>query len=94
MLTRKEAKIDGVNVVKDYEEVLSMDEEVFIIGGESIYELFLPYANSLYLTEIDASHEADTYFPYFDKELYEREIIKSNSYNGVNYSFVLYKRIK
>jgi dihydrofolate reductase len=71
-----------------------MNDEVFIIGGESIYELFLPYADNLYLTEIDGSHEADTYFPYFDKELYEREIIKSDCYNNVNYSFVLYKRIK
>ena len=94
VLTRKDIKIDGINTIKNYEEVLSMDEEVFIIGGESIYELFLPYADNLYLTEINASHEADTYFPYFDKELYEREIIKSDCYKGVNYSFVLYKRIK
>ena len=71
VLTRKDIKIDGINTIKNYEEVLSMNDEVFIIGGESIYELFLPYADNLYLTEIDGSHEADTYFPYFDKELYD-----------------------
>ena len=94
VLTRKESNIEGVNTVKNYEEILNVEEEIFIIGGESIYELFLPYADNIYLTEIDDVHEADSYFPYFDKELYEKEIIKESSYNGLNYSFVIYKRVK
>lgn len=94
VLTKKDIKIDGVNIVKNYEKILNMDGEIFIIGGESIYELFLPYADKIYLTEIEDSHEADSYFPYFDKELYAKEVIRESSYNGLNYSFVVYKRVK
>ena len=69
-------------------------EEMFVIGGGSIYKKFIPYADKLYLTEIDASSEADTYFPSFDSDLYDREELLSNEENGISYKHVLYKKIK
>ena len=39
------------------------DEEIFIIGGADIYRQFLPYADTLYLTEIGGAFHADTFFP-------------------------------
>lgn len=51
------------------------EEEVFVIGGGKIYAEFLPVAKSLYLTEIDADADADTYFPDFDKNNYDKQII-------------------
>lgn len=69
------------------------EEEIFIIGGARTYEAFIDVANKIYLTEIDAVKEADTYFPTFDKTLYKREILKSNNENGVSYDHVLYTRI-
>ena len=66
-------------------------EEIFIIGGGSIYTAFLPYAQNLYLTEIDATDPtADTFFPAFDPESYTKTIIKKGSENGLNYVFVRY----
>ena len=94
VLTRKNIEIEGVNIVKNYEEVLKIEDETFIIGGASIYELFLPYADNIYLTEIEDTSECDSYFPSFNKELYEKEIVKKNNYNGIDYSFVIYKRVK
>lgn len=41
-------------------------EELFIIGGAEIYQLAMPFANRLYLTEIQTELEGDTYFPSFD----------------------------
>lgn len=80
-------------VIHDFKEILDLNEEVFIIGGKSVYELFIPYADNLYLTEIDAEYEyADTYFPFFEKDLYDKEIIKDDSYNDINYSFVRYRK--
>ena len=80
-------------VISNYKKVLDLDEDVFIIGGKSIYELFIPYADNLYLTEIDAEYEyADTYFPFFEKDLYDKEIIKDENYNNINYSFVRYRK--
>ena len=45
--------------------------------------------------EIDASYEdADVYFPNFDKSKYKKKVLKKNSYNNINYSFVLYDKEK
>ena len=65
-------------------------EEIFIIGGASIYEAFLPYAKTLYLTEIDASATADIFFPSFDKSKYTTTLIKKGTENGLNYSIIKY----
>lgn len=92
VLSSKKVLIDNVIVINDYKDVLNTEEDVFIIGGESIYKLFLSYADNIYLTEIDDEKDADSYFPVFDKNLYEKEIIKNSSYNNINYSFVIYRR--
>ncbi len=47
-------------------ELLS-SPEVFIIGGSSIYEQFLPMADKLILSEIAMEPEGDTFFPSFDR---------------------------
>jgi len=43
-------------------------DEIFIIGGAAVYELFLPLSSKLYLTEVDASPAGDVFFPEFSKE--------------------------
>ena len=92
VLTRGKLNIDNVEIVNNYKEILNREEEIFIIGGEQIYKKFLPYADNLYLTEINASQEADTYFPEFDKGLYEKEVLKTEEYNDIEYSFVIYRK--
>ncbi len=66
--------------------------EIFIIGGASIYEQALPYADAIYLTEVDKSVNADVYFPEFDKTLFTKQILVSDSENGVNFDIVAYRR--
>jgi dihydrofolate reductase len=44
------------------------EQECFIIGGAEIYKLAMPYTTRLYMTEIDAVIEGDTYFPDIKKE--------------------------
>lgn len=71
---------EGADVVFSLDDALEKckNENVFIIGGGKIYGEFLPRASKLYLTEInDTCADADTYFPSFDKALYNREIIAS-----------------
>lgn len=69
------------------------DEEVVVIGGAKIYQEFLPKANKLILTEIDASKEADAYFPTFNKEEWQKELLCTHQDNGITYSHIIYKRI-
>ena len=68
------------------------DKDVFIIGGASMYKQFIDECDKLYLTEIDDTHKADAYFPKFDKNLFNKKIIGTNSDNGINYTFTLYER--
>ena len=68
------------------------DKDVFIIGGASMYKQFIDKADRLYLTEIDNTHKADVYFPKFDKSVFDKKILGTNSDNGINYTFTLYER--
>ena len=43
-------------------------EDVYIIGGESIYRAFLPYCKVAHVTYIDHVFEADTYFPNLEQD--------------------------
>lgn len=59
-------KANGAETVSSPEEALekTAGEIPFIIGGEEIYRLFLPYAKRLYLTEVDADcPDADAFLP-------------------------------
>ena len=89
-------KVDGALILNSVDDVLNYvkdsNEECFIIGGAQIYELFLPYCDELYLTEIYASSKADVYFPKFDEDLYDKKIIDKVFENNINYEFVVYTR--
>lgn len=77
------------------EDYKNTEEEVFIIGGASIYSQFINIADKIYLTEVAATcDDAQVYFPQFDKEQYEKNIVGQNEDNGISYKHVLYKRRK
>ena len=88
---------DEVEVFNSLEELLdkyqNVEDELFVIGGGSIYKLFLDYSNKLYLTEIDAEcKDANVYFPIFNKDNWNREEIKENEDNGITYKHILYTK--
>ena len=71
------------------------EEELFIIGGASIYKQFLPYAKKLYLTEVTIGcKNPDVYFPKFDKRKYKKTIVGNGEDDGIKYNFVIYERRK
>lgn len=72
--SRMEEAPEGFELAHSIPEVLKMvedEEEVFIMGGGSIYEQFLPKVDKLYLTRLDKEFEADTYFPFINFENWE-----------------------
>ena len=92
-----EYKADGAEVVASIEEAIKLAEventEAFVIGGGRIYTEFLPYADNLYLTEINAEcPDADTYFPEFNKSDYIKEIVNFYDVNGTEFYHVIYKK--
>ncbi|WP_308618949.1 dihydrofolate reductase [uncultured Eubacterium sp.] len=92
-----EYKADGAEVVTSVEEAIKLAEaeniDAFVIGGGRIYAEFLPYADNLYLTEINAEcPDADTYFPDFNKSDYIKEIINFYDVDGTEFYHVIYKK--
>ncbi len=68
----KNYQVKGTLVMHTTEELLEhlkgyAPEEIFIIGGESIYRQFLPYCDTAYVTKIDHAYDADTHFPNLDE---------------------------
>ena len=61
-------RVKGAVVVHSLEELLDelkkyRDEEIYIIGGESVYRMMLPYCDTAHVTKIDHAYEADAHFP-------------------------------
>lgn len=58
----------------DWAKRLTRQDEIFVIGGGQIYQQALPLAHKLYLTVVNASFDADTFFPdysMFTKKVFE-----------------------
>ena len=89
----------GAVVVHSEEELFEelkkyVDEDIFIIGGESIYRMMLPYCDTAYVTRLDYAYDADTYFPDLDARK-EWEIVKESeeqTYFDLEYVFLKYQR--
>ncbi len=91
--------------VKDAELVYGVEElfeklkkydtnDVYVIGGESVYEELLPYCDTAYITKIDYTYQADRYFPNLDKDAdwsIESES-EEQTYFDLEYYFVKYVR--
>ncbi|WP_024294348.1 dihydrofolate reductase [Lacrimispora indolis] len=70
------------------------EEDCFIIGGQSIYEQFLPYCNTAHVTYIDYRYSADTYFPNLDQDPSWEMAAESDeqTYFDLCYTFRMYQR--
>ena len=87
---------DGITIINSFEEVLekylNSEEEVFIIGGESLYNYFINYAQNIYLTKVYANAVADKYFPSFDENNYNQTLLGEHKENNLEYKHILYRR--
>lgn len=87
---------DGVEVLHDVSDIEKLDGEIFIIGGAEIYAQTLDMADRLYVTEVKADIDGDTYFPAIDSNVWRevsRETHSSDEHNQYDYDFVVYQRI-
>lgn len=97
VLSRSVREIDGCEVYSSLEEALkhcAQEEDIYIIGGASVYEQALSVADRLCLTEVDdAPLCADAFFPDFDgwREAY-REEHDIDEKHKQRYAFVDYVR--
>ena len=71
-------------------------DDVYVIGGESIYRMLLPYCDTVYVTKIDHAFQADTFFPNLD-EMEEWEMTEEGEEQtcfDLEFAFTKYERRK
>ncbi|MEQ8707886.1 MAG: dihydrofolate reductase [Rhodospirillales bacterium] len=98
-------KAEGAQVINSPELALEMArgiaraggaDEVMVIGGAEIYRLVMPQADRIYLTEVQAEPEADTFFPEFSwtewREIGRTELIEEPGRPA--YAFVTLDRVR
>lgn len=85
-------------IVHDKEELLEelkkYQEDIFVVGGGSVYELLLPYCDTAYVTRIDMSYQADTFFPDLDQDP-EWELTEESDEQtcfDIEFTFTVYRR--
>lgn len=102
MTQNRQFTADGCAVIHTVEEALKLisetkDEEFFIIGGSEIYKLFMPHADRLYITHIEAAFEGDAYFPDYNeaewKEIRRVKGVKDEK-NPYDYYYTVYERVQ
>ena len=99
LTTSEDFKHDNVYVCHSVDEVLNKVKEyptddVYVIGGASVYEQMLPYCDTIHLTKIDYTYDADTYFPDIFKDGVWQETARSDerTYFDICYEFIRYQR--
>jgi dihydrofolate reductase len=98
---KKDLNVKDAIVVHSIEEALEIakdykTEDIYVIGGASIYKQMLPYCDVAHVTKIDYVYQADTYFPNLDQE--DEWVIAAESeertYYDIEYGFFKYVRKK
>lgn len=95
----KDYKVPGAIVVNSIEEALEEtkkynSDDVYVIGGGSIYKQFLPYCDLVHVTKIEYAYNADTYFPNLDEDdaWHITGISEEQTYHDLEYTFVRYEK--
>ena len=98
ILTTKNIKIDNTIVVHTLDELFNTlknynSEDIFVIGGASIYNLLLPYCKRFYCTKVDAEKPATVFAPNLDKTENIKLVKTSRIFteNSLNFRFLEYK---
>ena len=84
-----------VHTLDDAVELVKNEEKAFIIGGATIYKLFIDRIDTLYLTRIEADFDADVFFPKIDFtqwQMTEEVIYQKDEKNKFNMKFQVFKR--
>lgn len=95
----REYKVKDAIVVHTIEELLEEvkkypADEVYCIGGDSVYKQLLPYCDVAHVTKIDFAYEADSFFPNLDQDPQWSVTASSEeqTYFDLEYQFLKYER--
>lgn len=86
--------VKSMDALKKRIKSISDRQDIFIIGGVSLYNEFIDEADNIYLTEVEGKRQADVYFPKFDKTKYDKATILTGVQDYTPYAINVYRRKK
>lgn len=97
VVTRQDIEVAGAQVAHSTGEALTLAaeyERCLVIGGASVYRLFMPYLDTVHVTKIDLAPQSDSYFENLDSSPNWERIDEERwqSEGDIRYCFVTYKR--
>ncbi len=98
--SNQDYKVEGAVVCHSVQEAVEAvaeydTDDVYVIGGGTIYEQMLDMCDEAHITKIDYEYDADTFFPNLDKRL-DWKVVESSdekTYFNIVYEFHRYKKI-
>lgn len=73
LTNNKDFKAEGVDIIRDIEDINSLPGKIFIFGGNGVYQQTMDLVDEMYITRIHETFAGDTFFP--DYKLDEWEIV-------------------
>lgn len=95
VLSRSDLAVDGAEVVHSAEEAAAMaGSDAVVIGGESVYQAFLPLCDRVFVTKVSADGKADAFFPDLDASPDWKIAEESETFeeNGLSFRYIDYIR--
>ncbi len=83
-----EGVVVASSIAEALEKAKALNSEVFVIGGGQIYEQALPFADRLHLTLIEATKDADIYFPPYEDTFTKVTFHEDREHEGLKYKWV------
>ena len=101
ILSRSGFEVEGAYSAKTFEQALeiaqnfAISDEIMVIGGGELFKQAIPLATRLYLTEIQAEIEGDTFFEFDEKQwkLVEKSVSEIDQENIYSCHFMIFSRV-
>ena len=101
VLTHGDLDIEDIEIFDNlksaviFAKELFEDDEIFVIGGESVYRQALPLCKKAYVTKINKEYDADRFMPNLDEDeawkITEEKTVETAK--GIEITFTLYERV-
>ncbi|MBP3735522.1 MAG: dihydrofolate reductase [Lachnospiraceae bacterium] len=95
----RDLKVKGAAIAHSMDELFEKLEaydtdDVYVIGGDSVYRQLVPYCNMVHVTRIDYEYKADAFFPNLDKDpaWHRTGESEEQTYFDLTYAFLLYEK--
>lgn len=96
VITHRNINISDVKVVNCIDELFeylsTIDDDVYVIGGATIYKELMPYSTKMIITQIDDTKPADVFFPKINESEWDKSCISEKVEKNIKYKHYVYVR--